>query len=390
MLVIPCYGAEKWLRTEEIIEWLRRTEAEADAVHVRILFVHDGSTQDATPRKINRWLNSIAYSNAGRAQPGRVRIMQSKRRLGRAEAVRQGLLECLTWPDHFAGANGGSPTFVGLWSEDLAALGPPVSAASLAAAFSARPDTHMVFGSGATQCTVGMTIAPFVLGQRGCACHSMLASGARLFRVSPTLRTVLQFPFRVPDLFICELIARYTAVLGAGQGDDTTATGHSQLMSQLGLANCSASTLLYEAEEPNYTVEADESPACDGTRGGTRGGGACPSTLGVGGGGEGQQLHFIRALLGLLTLRVRYYMRAWPGGTPKLELALFVALVVACASVLVAGFRLATATTLLSKEVAMQSARQGTQQHAQQPPAPPGWLSKARLRGWPKWNLRVR
>ena len=376
VVVVPCYNAEDWLQPKEIIDWLHSTADDASSsVHVRVLFVHDGSTDEATPRKINRWLNNIAYSAPSRAQPGRVRIMQSKRRLGRAEAVRQGLLEAIAWPDHFPGVDGGTPTFVGLWSEELAAAGPPVGAASLAEAFSSRPGAHMIFGqhpnTSCTECTVGMAFAPLLLGlagqERRC---TMLGNGAKFFRVTSTLRTALQSPFRVPDLFICELVARYRAVLlDGGEGAGSSAASETERQ---------PSDLIHARVVPLVLPMPEHSSIL----GGARDGGApvtTPNSVPAVKQPAVKQSEGVRTLLGLLTLRVHYIMRTWPGGKLKLELALFVVLVAACASALLAGARLIIAAAFSNGGVAAPSAA--------------GTVSVATLREprrWLKWILRER
>lgn len=78
-IIIPCYNEEKRLQGEVIQDFL------SDKGNISIVFVNDGSTD-----KTGEVLNHIQSSN-----PSRINVITHKTRMGKAEAVRSGILESL-------------------------------------------------------------------------------------------------------------------------------------------------------------------------------------------------------------------------------------------------------------------------------------------------------
>ena len=200
VLVVPCFDADQWLNVEEIVAWLARSQQDA-LLKTSLLFVHAGSSRvDKLGRKINRWLDAIAYSVPSRSQPGRVRIMQLKRHLSRAEALRQGLLEASEWPPHF----GGRPDYVGWWSLDLSEA-PLDGISSLATALAAHPTAVPAAAFGRGRNLVGGAFLPFLLGLPP---GLRASTGPALFRTCSELSRAIRTPFHHERLVVFELMAR--------------------------------------------------------------------------------------------------------------------------------------------------------------------------------------
>ena len=84
-IIIPCYNEEKRLPAETVTAFLQRNE------NIRIIFVNDGSTDKTTDL-----LEKIKH-----LYPSRVCILSHDKKMGKAEAVRTGLLESIKDP-HFS------------------------------------------------------------------------------------------------------------------------------------------------------------------------------------------------------------------------------------------------------------------------------------------------
>eukprot|EP00322_Chrysochromulina_rotalis_P002205 CAMPEP_0115864406 /NCGR_PEP_ID=MMETSP0287-20121206/19186_1 /TAXON_ID=412157 /ORGANISM="Chrysochromulina rotalis, Strain UIO044" /LENGTH=310 /DNA_ID=CAMNT_0003318879 /DNA_START=17 /DNA_END=949 /DNA_ORIENTATION=+ len=203
VLVVPCYQAERWLR--------REGDPQMD---VRLLFVHEClSITDSAPRKINRWLDRIAYSAPSRAQPGRVRIMHLRKRFGRAEVLRRAIIEALEWPEHL----GGKPNYICLWPAEFAPLASCTDVASLALTLEAKSGEFLLVTGDSTDKSTQTspalnTLACLALGIPTTK-HTTLSNRSALFlRATPTLYAAVATRFRTPRLFQCELLARYKAL----------------------------------------------------------------------------------------------------------------------------------------------------------------------------------
>jgi glycosyltransferase involved in cell wall biosynthesis len=189
-LVVPCYNEERRLNREAFAEFI--------PAHPEIhwIFVNDGS-RDGTLRI----LNEVAASF-----PNQVEVLDQQPNQGKAEAVRQGLRKAL---------QSGAPA-VGFWDADLAT--PLDAIPEFLAILESRPDIDMVFGArvkllgreihrlairhylGRIFATVVSTMLRLPIYDTQC--------GAKLFRNSPELASVLAEKFLSRWVFDVEIIAR--------------------------------------------------------------------------------------------------------------------------------------------------------------------------------------
>lgn len=120
-IVIPCFNEERRLDIDALLGALEATPG------LRLTCVDDGSS-DATLSVLQR---------LAAAAPGRVRVLPLSRNQGKAEAVRQGLLQACTGPD--------AAQLVGYWDADLST---PLDAIEDFRRVMIRlPEVQMVFGS---------------------------------------------------------------------------------------------------------------------------------------------------------------------------------------------------------------------------------------------------
>jgi glycosyltransferase involved in cell wall biosynthesis len=171
---------------------------------VEFLFVNDGSTDD-----------TVAVLEQLRcASPDTIRILDQPRNRGKAEAVRVGMLEAL----------GTGADFVGFWDADLAT--PLTALPRFLQTLEDRPEVDVVLGSRVK--LLGRTIERYAwrhyLGRVFATAVSQLLRlavydtqcGAKLFRATAELGTVLAEPFRTSWLFDVEMLARMIAASSTG------------------------------------------------------------------------------------------------------------------------------------------------------------------------------
>jgi glycosyltransferase involved in cell wall biosynthesis len=203
-VVVPCFNEAARLDVKAFAAFAGRAEAQ-------FLFVDDGSSDDTL--RVLRELESLC--------PGRIRVQALSSNVGKAEAVRLGLLEACR----------SRPTYVAFWDADLAT--PLDDIVPFIQLLDARPDIEMVFGSRVNLLgrsvhrrllrhyvgRVFATAAAFVLGigiyDTQC--------GAKMFRVSDRFVEQLQEPFISGWIFDVEMIAR-EIVARRGTGLPRTAT----------------------------------------------------------------------------------------------------------------------------------------------------------------------
>jgi glycosyltransferase involved in cell wall biosynthesis len=190
-VVLPCYNEAARLD-------VRAFERFAEQSEVNLLLVDDGSS-DGT-RAI---LNSLAESHARN-----IRVHQLGRNVGKAEAVRTGLLEaCRASP---------VPTYVGFWDADLAT--PLEDIDAFWHLLDSRPDIEMVFGSRVNllgrsvhrklvRHYVGRVFATAAAFALGIGIYDTQC-GAKLFRVSEGFIQRLKEPFIGGWIFDVEMVAR--------------------------------------------------------------------------------------------------------------------------------------------------------------------------------------
>ena len=193
VIVVPCYNEAHRLD----VNAFRNVPAS-----VSCLFVDDGSTDET--RKIVE----------GLCEGGPHRLLHIPRNMGKAEAVRTGLLEAID-----AGA-----TRVGYWDADLAT--PLDEIPRFIDVLAQNPNTDLVLGARIN--LLGRDIrrsnVRHYLGRIFATAASAILSvpvydtqcGAKLFRVSDELRTILAEPFASRWIFDVELLARWLT-LPAGE-----------------------------------------------------------------------------------------------------------------------------------------------------------------------------
>jgi glycosyltransferase involved in cell wall biosynthesis len=189
IVVVPCYNEASRLDVNAFAGFAAHTD-------IRLLFVDDGSTD-----KTLELLRSLEN-----AHPTQIGVLSLRTNVGKAEAVRVGLLEACR----------SRPTYVGFWDADLAT--PLEDIKVFEQLLDSRPDIEMVFGSRVNLLgrsvhrklarhyigRVFATAAAFVLGigiyDTQC--------GAKMFRVSDRFVQQLQEPFVGGWIFDVEMIAR--------------------------------------------------------------------------------------------------------------------------------------------------------------------------------------
>src|SRR5262249_34903218 len=190
IIVIPCYNEEKRLNLEEFKKFSRESPLQ------RFLFVNDGST-DGTLRLLE---------NLGNYDPQRFAIHNLPRNVGKAEAVRKGLLRAFD----------AEPDYIGYWDADLAT---PLSAiVDFCALLDARPDLEMVFGARVRLLgrSIQRTAIRHYLGRILATAISLVLRlgiydtqcGAKILRASPTIMDLFRQPFLTKWLFDVEILAR--------------------------------------------------------------------------------------------------------------------------------------------------------------------------------------
>jgi glycosyltransferase involved in cell wall biosynthesis len=199
LIVVPCYNEAHRLRSEAFVEFTEQVD------DVDFLLVNDGATDD-TPAL----LRALAER-----QPKRISVLDLDPNRGKAEAVRQGMLQGFA-----SGAD-----YVGFWDADLAT--PLDAIARLRGVLEANPALDMVFGSRvkllgrtierhATRHYLGRVFATVVsvmlrLGVYDTQC------GAKLFRATDEVRSLFDEPFLTSWVFDVEIIARLVHTRGGDE-----------------------------------------------------------------------------------------------------------------------------------------------------------------------------
>lgn len=188
LIVVPCCNEERRLD-------VLRFGTLADSGRVRLLFVDDGST-DGTLALLEGLADAHADAD----------VLRMPRNVGKAEAVRRGLLEGLR----------SAPPILGYYDADLAT--PPDELLRLIHLLESRRDLEFV--SAARVVLLGRRIQRRSLRHYLGRVFATLASlflripvydtqcGAKAFRTSPALREAIAVPFRSTWVFDVELIGR--------------------------------------------------------------------------------------------------------------------------------------------------------------------------------------
>ena len=196
-IVVPCYNEERRFDAGAFERFLERAEEE-----VHFLFVDDGST-DGTAAALGRLIER---------HPAACRVLRLPENVGKAEAVRSGMLAAFAE----------SYSSVGFWDADLAT--PLDAIPRLDALLRERPDLYMVFGSRVR--LLGREIhrspARHYLGRMFATAVSLLLRlpvydtqcGAKIFRAVPEVEGLFRQPFLSKWIFDVEIIARLIHSLG--------------------------------------------------------------------------------------------------------------------------------------------------------------------------------
>jgi glycosyltransferase involved in cell wall biosynthesis len=200
VLVVPCFNEEARLDTRAFLEFAGSHPAAS------LTFVNDGS-DDRTP----------AILDGLRAQaPDGVSVIHLPENLGKAAAVREGVLEGLRR----------RPDLIGFWDADLST--PLAVVDDFLALAARRPEVEIMLGSRvmlmgrdirreAWRHYFGRVFATAVSLSLDLPVYDTQC-GAKVFRVTPALASVFEKPFHSPWIFDVELLARYLALpVEAGQ-----------------------------------------------------------------------------------------------------------------------------------------------------------------------------
>lgn len=190
ILVIPCYNEAERLDAARCCEFLARSG------DVELLFVNDGST-DGTLRV----LRDLECND-----PQCISVFDLPRNVGKAEAVRQGMLA----------AFGRRPDYAGYWDADLAT---PLEAVwKMQDVLDRRPAARLVMGSRVKLLGRRIDRRPLrhVLGRCFASAASLVLGlgvydtqcGAKLFRVTPETEAAFAEKFLSRWIFDVEILAR--------------------------------------------------------------------------------------------------------------------------------------------------------------------------------------
>ena len=190
VIVVPCYNEANRLNVTRFESFERENEDD-----VSFLFVDDGST-DQTFEKLKD--SSLQH------------VMRLKRNQGKAEAVRIGMIEAMSWKD---------TKITGFFDADLATpLIPTVN--DFLQILKHNENIEMVFGARVALLGrhVKRHMSRHYLGRIFATMASMILNlriydtqcGAKLFRVNKDLKSVLRKTFETDWIFDVELLARFS------------------------------------------------------------------------------------------------------------------------------------------------------------------------------------
>ncbi len=195
VVVVPCYNEAARLQPFLFSEFL------AEDQQVEFLFVNDGSTDP-----------TLSVLDALRTKhPERIHVLDKQPNGGKAEAVRAGMLAAIALED---------VVVTGFWDADLAT---PLSVIPrLLNRLIEDPDLEMIFGSRVRLLGhfIHRRAIRHYLGRFFATAVSIMLElpiydtqcGAKLFRVTPVLKSILASPFQSRWIFDVEIIARFMAL----------------------------------------------------------------------------------------------------------------------------------------------------------------------------------
>lgn len=202
VIVVPCFDEGKRLHGEPFL-------ACASALpRVRFLFVDDGSRDDTR----------VVLDALGARAPAVVDVLPLETNVGKAEAVRRGVLQAL----------GGLPYAVGYWDADLAT--PLAELGRFVELLERRPEVVMVMGSRVALLGRDIRRSPLrhYLGRLFATAASWVLGlpvydtqcGAKLFRADAVREGIFDIPFATRwllDIEILQRLLRVRRALGPGE-----------------------------------------------------------------------------------------------------------------------------------------------------------------------------
>lgn len=190
VVVVPCYNEERRLDVSSFVHFSEYHQ------EIKFVFVDDGSTDNTLQ----------ALESLSRARPEIFSVVHLDHNLGKAEAVRLGLLRACEM---------GFP-YVGFWDADLST--PLDAIPAFCFRLDQQPQLEMIFGTriqllgrfiirSTMRHYLGRFFATAVSYKLGVPTYDTQC-GAKLFRVSDDLRRILSQPFRSRWIFDVEIAAR--------------------------------------------------------------------------------------------------------------------------------------------------------------------------------------
>jgi dolichyl-phosphate beta-glucosyltransferase len=203
-VIVPCYNEETRLPRQEFKKFVEKHPS------YNFLFVNDGS-KDRTMEV----LNGLAAE-----EPERFHVLNLEKNSGKAEAVRRGFQHVM---------NSGVP-FLAFWDADLAT--PLEVLPEFMKAFEDQPKTEIVLGARVklmgrniqrkmTRHYLGRIFATFASQVLNLAVYDTQC-GAKMFRVTDTLRGIFETPFCSRWIFDVEILARYLHKTGHSRAEAET------------------------------------------------------------------------------------------------------------------------------------------------------------------------
>ena len=196
IIVVPCYNEAGRMDAGQF------SRLQVEGHRVELLLVNDGSA-DGTLVMLERLRSE---------QPDRITVLDLERNSGKAEAVRRGI----------ATAMAAAPDYVGFWDADLAT--PFAELPGFVRVLEGDPELQMVFGARVKllgrvidrrpqRHYLGRVAATLISNTLGISIYDSQC-GAKLFRMSETLREVFREPFLSRWIFDVEIIARFISIWG--------------------------------------------------------------------------------------------------------------------------------------------------------------------------------
>jgi dolichyl-phosphate beta-glucosyltransferase len=191
VIVVPCFNEARRFSADAFREFARGWPDGA------FILIDDGSRDDTF-----RVLSTLQQ-----AMPQCFEVLRMPENVGKAEATRRGILRAL----------GAATDHVGFWDADLAT--PLEALPQFEAVFQQRPSTEIVFGARVkllgrdiqrkpVRHYLGRCFATAVSTALGIGVYDTQC-GAKLFRVSDTIREVFAEPFCSRWIFDVEILARF-------------------------------------------------------------------------------------------------------------------------------------------------------------------------------------